>query len=84
MGNLTRRTETLRVLAELPPSPVAGPGEVMKLVGTGRLYGKGIGYVAAHVLAAACLDPHIRLWTRDRRLAAVAAELNVAYLPPEG
>lgn len=39
--------------------------------------GRGIGYVDAHLLASARLS-HCRLWTQERRLAAVAAEQGLA------
>jgi predicted nucleic acid-binding protein len=41
--------------------------------------GRGIGFIDVHLLASAALAAHARLWTRDRRLAAVAAELNLSY-----
>ena len=39
--------------------------------------GRGIGYVDAHLLAAARLAG-AALWTRDKRLHAIAVELGVA------
>jgi hypothetical protein len=41
------------------------------------LWGRGIGWVDAHLLASVLLD-RIRLWTLDARLARVARELGVA------
>ena len=38
-----------------------------------------IGYLDAHLLAAVSLTPPARLWTRDKRLAVVAANLGLAY-----
>jgi hypothetical protein len=45
------------------------------------LFGLGIGYADAHLLAATRLTPGTRLWGRDRRLAAAAArlQLNVQF-----
>lgn len=40
--------------------------------------GHGIGYVDAHLLAATMLRAGSHLWTRDKRLAAVAAEQGLA------
>lgn len=40
--------------------------------------GRGIGYIDVHLLALA-LYGKARLWTRDKRLAAVAADLNLAF-----
>jgi hypothetical protein len=41
--------------------------------------GRGIGFVDVHLLASAALAVPARLWTRDRRLAAVAIELDLAW-----
>ena len=42
--------------------------------------GKGMGYVDAHLVAAA-LAQGARFWTRDRRLIAAIAGLGVLYSP---
>ena len=41
--------------------------------------GRDIGYIDAHLLAAVPLASPARLWTRDERLTAVAAELGLAH-----
>lgn len=41
------------------------------------LWGTGLGYVDAHLLASARLTAGTRIWTRDQRLAAAAARLGV-------
>jgi predicted nucleic acid-binding protein len=51
---------------------------VLALIGQRQLVGRGVGYVDAHLIAAALLTPGARLWTADRRLAKVAAELSAA------
>jgi predicted nucleic acid-binding protein len=40
---------------------------------------RGIGYVDAHLLAATALTESARLWTRDKRLSALAAELGYGF-----
>ena len=40
--------------------------------------GEGIGYVDACLLAATALGDGLRLWTRDKRLRAVAERLGLA------
>ncbi len=77
-GNLRRRTETLYDLALMPQAPVAGTDEVLGLVEKRRLWGKGLGFVDAHLLASVLLSA-ARLWTRDRRLGEAAESLGVAY-----
>jgi predicted nucleic acid-binding protein len=49
----------------------------MAAIDAHRLHDRGIGYADAHLLASALLSD-LRLWTRDRRLARVAAELSVS------
>lgn len=72
-GNLRNRSQVLDLLQGLPAATVASDAEVLLLIERDRLMGRGIGYVDAHLLASARLS-HCRLWTQDRRLAAVAQE----------
>jgi predicted nucleic acid-binding protein len=80
-GNLRRRKEILTLLAGLPQAVLAEDDEVLALIEGHRLMGRGIGYVDAHLLAATLLTAGARLWTRDLRLAEIAARLGVG-LPP--
>lgn len=77
MGNLRRRETILTDLRNLPQAVVAQDDEVMGFIAREALHGLGIGYVDACLLAAVRLTPDARLWTRDRRLAEVAARLGV-------
>ena len=72
-GHLRNRREVLEMLQGLPAGVVAGDAEVLLLIERHQLMGKGIGYIDAHLLASARLS-HCRLWTQDRRLAALAQE----------
>lgn len=76
-GNLAHRSETLLELKELDEAPVADAGEVLELIERNRLYGRGIGWVDAHLLASLRLEPDVHLWTRDRRLFSVGRELGL-------
>ena len=68
---------------ELPQATVASDEEVMHFIDREALFGRGIGYVDAHLLAAVRLTAGAELWTRDRRLRALAARLDLAArLPP--
>jgi len=78
LGNLGRRAEILRMLRRLPQADSASHREVLQFVNREGLFGRGIGYVDAHLLAAARLTAGTRLWTHDRRLQAVAAQLGLA------
>jgi predicted nucleic acid-binding protein len=66
---------------DLPQAPVAHTEEVLQLISRDKLFGSGIGYVDAHMLASALLKPVVRLWTRDKRLHAVATRLLIASEP---
>lgn len=78
LGHLVRRAEILTLLANLPQAVVATDEEVRTFIDRHELYGLGIGYVDAQLLAATHLTPGARLWTRDQRLAAVATRLGRA------
>jgi predicted nucleic acid-binding protein len=77
-GNLRNRGEVLDLLAGLPAAPVATDAEARAFIERRALMGRGIGYLDVHLLASVALDGTARLWTRDRRLAAVAGELVLA------
>lgn len=81
MGNLRQRDVFLRGLQDLPQAVVATDHEVMRFIDRDRLFGSGIGYVDAHLLAAARLSSGAALWTFNKRLNAVAARLGLAYEP---
>ena len=76
-GNLRNRQQVLDLLLGLPTALVASDSEVLLLIERGNLMGRGIGYVDAHLLAAAKLS-RCGLWTQDRRLAVLAQEQGLA------
>jgi predicted nucleic acid-binding protein len=78
-GSLADRQTILELLLDLPKATVADGDEVLAYIERHRLYGKGIGYVDAHLLAAVALTEGATLWTRDKRLRAAAESLECAY-----
>lgn len=78
-GNLKNRKEVLRLLGDLPLAPTATEPEVLDFIERRALMGQGIGYIDVHLLASIVLEGAARLWTRDRRLDEVAAELDLAF-----
>lgn len=78
-GSLTDRGAILALLQHLPMAAVAEPDEVLGYINRHKLHGKGIGYVDVHLLTATALTGGAKLWTRDRRLHAVARELGCAH-----
>ena len=78
LGNLPRRAETLFNLDRLPKAVVADHAEVLFFIERNGIFGAGVGYVDAHLLVATTLTPEVRLWTRDKKLQAVAGRLAIS------
>lgn len=78
LGHLRRRDVVLEALADLPQAVVADHDEVLRFIVKYGLAGSGIGYLDAHLLASVKLTRDARLWTRDRRLSAVAKKLRLS------
>jgi len=78
LGNLRERDLVLSAVRELPQATVASDDEVLYFIARQALFGLGIGYVDAHLLAAVELTVDAKLWTRDRRLQTVAARLGLS------
>ncbi|MBV9570928.1 MAG: type II toxin-antitoxin system VapC family toxin [Alphaproteobacteria bacterium] len=83
MGQFRDRNLFLAQLRKLPTAEVASDDEVMFLVERNRLFGQGIGYVDAHLLASVFLTDGAKLCTRDKRLKAAATRLNLIADRPE-
>lgn len=81
LGNLRQRQVVLDALSDLPRAAVATDAEVLHFIDRHRLAGRGVGYVDAHLLAAARLTPGALLWTGDRRLHGLAARMGLAIRP---
>jgi predicted nucleic acid-binding protein len=82
LGNLRQREVVLEALSDLPRASVATDGEVLHFIGQHALFGLGIGYVDAHLLAAVQLTVGAKLWTKDKRLRGAAVELGLAITLP--
>ena len=76
-GTLRHRREVLHLFSRLPQATIASHEEVLLFIEERRLMGKGIGYIDAHLLAAVSLTEGARLWTHDKHLAALAADLHL-------
>lgn len=77
LGKLRNRDTVLGALQDMPQAAVATEPEVLRLIGEKGLFGLGIGYIDAHLLAAVLLTPGSLLWTRDKRLLAASAQLGI-------
>ena len=60
---------------------VSGLSEVMMFIERERLFGLGYGLVDLSLLASTLMTPGARLWTLDKRLAALAERFGVAHSP---
>ena len=78
-GNLKNRGEVLALLQDLTEAPLATDAEALAFIDARSLMGRGIGYIDVHLLASAALAGDTRLWTRDLRLADVAADIQLAF-----
>lgn len=79
LGSLQQRTQILIALQNLPAAIQATDAEVQGFISANTLYGIGIGYVDAHLLAATRLTPAAQLWTLDKRLQAAATGLGLVF-----
>ncbi len=77
-GNLKGREMILRYFRAMPPAAVATDDEVMSLLEQRKLWGAGIGWVDAHLVASALLSG-CHLWTLDEPLNRVAEKSGVQY-----
>lgn len=76
-GHLPRRAETIDLLRLLPHIDTVAHHEVLFYIETHRLYGVGLGYIDANLLAATELaDAYV--WTLDRRFHLQAQKMRRA------
>ena len=76
-GSLSNREEFLQLLSALPFSEQATHEEVLGLLEDRKLFGKGIGWVDAHLIASALLSD-AQLWSLDKKLVTVSKWLKIA------
>lgn len=81
LGSLKNRSRTIGELSRLEAVARASDAEVSALIEAEGLFNRGIGYVDACLLASVLLTDDCWLWTRDRRLHAIAARLDIAAPP---
>lgn len=79
LGNLRNRNRILRELGDIKGPTLATYAEVLVLIEAKALFGTGIGFADAHLIASTLMTPQCKLFTRDNRLYAVAHRLGVAY-----
>ena len=79
-GNLTQRKEIISLLHVLPTVQTADHDDILYFIDQHNLMGRGVGLVDVHLLAS-CMIERCPIWTADKRLKAVAQELETAFDP---
>lgn len=77
LGSIAEREKILNDLSLLHQAPLVQTDELFALIELRRLYRKGIGITDLHLIASSLLDRSLSIWTRDRRLGAIADELRI-------
>jgi predicted nucleic acid-binding protein len=77
-GSLRNRAEVIGLLQSLPRLASATEDETLFFIEQQDLMGRGIGYIDAHLLAAAVIRG-LPIWTKDKLLMVVAEEKGWAY-----
>lgn len=77
LGNIQNRNIVLSAMQNLPQAIFASDEEVLHFIDGHALFGTGIGYIDAHLLAATRLSPGALLWTHDKRLLAASLRLGL-------
>jgi predicted nucleic acid-binding protein len=81
LGQIKQRKTVLHDLRLLPQATISQDDEVLHFISRHSLFGLGIGYIDAHLLASVLLTPGTQLWTRDKRLLTVAETLSLSFTP---
>ncbi|NOX27454.1 MAG: type II toxin-antitoxin system VapC family toxin [Gammaproteobacteria bacterium] len=80
-GNLHNRHALIALLHKLPHAVETSHSEALHCLEHNCLMGKGTGWIDIHLLASVLLTPGTSLWTKDRRLRAVAEDLQLCWKP---
>jgi hypothetical protein len=78
LGNLKNRSAVLGLFAELSGFPRLTHAEVIAFVESNQLWSQWLSVVDAHLLGSVTISAGGRLWTRDKRMRAVATRLGIA------
>lgn len=78
--NLKNRVQFLTYLRALPEASRAREEEVSQLIEQQQLWGKGLGWIDAHLLSSALLS-RCGLWSLDRQLGKIGTEMRIQVEP---
>lgn len=80
LGSHYQREALLPALRDLPCTAELFHPEVQSFITRYKLFGLGLGYIDAHLLASAQHSQTGLLWTRDKRLHEAAVKLGIAMI----
>lgn len=80
IGDPGGRQELLNSYSAMQRVSLVPHSDVVAFVRAHNLHGRGIGWIDAHLLAAALVS-NVSFWTADARLASLAGELGASYVP---
>ena len=81
IGERGGRARLLAAYAEMFRAPSVSHAEIVDLVKSRKLSGRGIGWIDAHLLASS-LVARSTLWTADAALTTIAEELAIHHDAP--
>jgi len=79
LGSMKHYDSILESLLTLKQAPIVSDEEVRFMIKRHKIMGTGVGYTDAHILASVTVVDGASIWTRDKRLSAVALRMGVAW-----
>ncbi len=79
-GSVANRREILSMLRGLHALSVTDDSLVLYFIDQNKLAGSGMGYIDAHLLASAVLEPPTRVLTFDKSFRAAAKAMGLEYV----
>ncbi|MCB1174101.1 MAG: hypothetical protein KDK39_11065 [Leptospiraceae bacterium] len=77
-GDIGNQPDILTLLHTLIQQPVLSLTEFLHFIQSHTLYASGLGMVDVHLLGS-CKLTESKIWTKDKKLKAVAARLDLLY-----
>lgn len=78
LGTYKDRSSIIDLLLLLPKCSIPSFDEVLIMIESKKLYGKGVGLIDVHLLAASKLSSCL-LWTHDKKLKKLSVEFNCTF-----
>ena len=77
-GGIKNRKEFINLMRSLSSIDAVSEEEYYHFLESNKLWGKGVGFVDVHLLAAAKVS-RVKLWTEDKNLVAIAKNMKLLY-----